>query len=293
MVHAAVIQFQFAAERADGYLIIGVVGTRGEAGAHGIGMGNDIVGHDGAVAFAGEALRVGLRAFAGVEVARTGAVGRADFQRPVGLLGIDAALVVHNPGFAEERAGEEFEVEAYLADEFLRNGAVEVDGYFDVFSLGFHAHIVLQLEVGINHGIESGEVARRVGVAQRGGNAVGAQLAVELSGHGLPLSGCGFQPEVAVGGHAVAVHDDADAALVSFGINVVEGHDVHATVLEVARGSQLEVLGLQSSACQHCSQCGSKDKGFLFHGMCVWFCISTTNIRTKWLTEGARLYSIG
>ena len=85
-------------------------------------------------------------------------VGLGGHHGRVGLLREDTALVVHNPGLAEEGAGEEFEVETYLAEQCLRNGAIQVYSDFDVLAFTFYTHGIGKVVVRVNHRVESGEV---------------------------------------------------------------------------------------------------------------------------------------
>lgn len=52
---------------------------------------------------------------------------------------------------------------------------------------------------------------------------------------------------VTVRGDAVSVHDHADAALVTFGIIVVECHDIDSAGVEIPSVAKLEGLGARIS----------------------------------------------
>ena len=92
--------------------------------------------------------------------------------------------------------------------------------------------------IGIDHGVKALQVGVQVRIAQGDGDGVRLriQLALALLGGGLPLAGGLLEADVAVGGHAVAVHEDADACLVAGGINVVKGHHVDAFAFEIPGG---------------------------------------------------------
>ena len=91
---------------------------------------------------------------AGVQV-----VGLGSYYRRVGLLRVDTALAVHNPRLAKQIAREEFKIETYLAEECLRNGAVQVYRYFYILTFTFYSYRISKFIVGINHRVETGEVA--------------------------------------------------------------------------------------------------------------------------------------
>ena len=57
--------------------------------------------------------------------------------------------------------------------------------------------------------------------------------ALPLLGNGLPLPWRLFEADVAVGRHALAVHQDAHAGLMSRRIDVVKRHHIHALVFEI------------------------------------------------------------
>ena len=239
---------QITAQWFDGDFVVGVIRSGGELGSFGVRFADDVVCHNRAVTFSYQFVHVCQRLLAVMVVSCMQMVGLGCHQGGVGLLREDSALTVHNPRLAEEGTWEEFEVEAHFPDEFLGNGAVQVYGHFDVLTFAFHFYRIYKVEVRVNHRIESGEVAWRVGIAERGGDAVVAELPVELFRHRLPLSGGGFQSDVSIRCHAVSVHDDTYSSLVSFGIDVIKNHDVDSLVLEITGGCQLEVLRMQRTA---------------------------------------------
>ena len=75
MVHTAVIELQITRKRLDGHLAERIVGTRCELATYGIGLSDDIVGHDGAIAFINKVLHIRQRALAIVIIARMQVVG--------------------------------------------------------------------------------------------------------------------------------------------------------------------------------------------------------------------------
>ena len=56
--------------------------------------------------------------------------------------------------------------------------------------------------------------------------------------------------DVAVAGDAVSVHQHGNTPLVAFGIEVVECHDVHSVLVEIAGGVDVEILGSQPRSAQ-------------------------------------------
>ena len=111
-----------------------------------------------------------------------------------------------------------------------------------------HANLIVQLQVGVDCRVETGEVAGGVGVAETCGDGLLAYVASELTGDGLPLPGGGLQAQVAVGGDAYTVHEQADSTLMPFGINVVEGHHVNAVVAEIPFFAKRKLLGHEGKA---------------------------------------------
>ncbi|OAV63398.1 hypothetical protein Barb6_03768 [Bacteroidales bacterium Barb6] len=124
VVHAPVVQLQFGALRFNRVFIIGVIGVGDKAFADGIRLSNNIIGDDGAVFVAMSFQLIHIGFGVRVEMTDTVVVGSFCKGRTVRLTGKYTALGIHNPWLAEQGAGEEFKVEAYLADKLLRNGTV-------------------------------------------------------------------------------------------------------------------------------------------------------------------------
>ena len=185
---------------------------------------------------------VGLVAFSREEVTGMQDVRCGVHQRGVGLLGIDAGLAVHHPWFPEEPSGEELEVEAHLSHEEVGHWFVEVNGHDNALALTLHPHLVAELIVGIYHRVESCHVTGGVGIAQAGGNSVALGFSGELFRNGLPLSRCSLHADIAIGSHALTVHNYTHTALMSFWVKVAECHYVNAMVIEIAVGQQREIL---------------------------------------------------
>ena len=59
-----------------------------------------------------------------------------------------------------------------------------------------------------------------------------------------------IKTDVAVAGDAVPVHQHGNTPLVAFGIEVVECHDVHSVLVEIAGGVDVEILGSQPRSAQ-------------------------------------------
>ena len=87
-----------------------------------------------------------------------------------------------------------------------------------------------------------------IGIAQPGDDGVAAfiQRAAHLLWHRLPLAGGLLKADIAVGGHAAGVHQDADAALMAFGVKVVKRHYINAVVLKIT------LAGIQKKAVLIC-----------------------------------------
>jgi len=179
--------------------------------------------------------------------------------RAVGLAGENAAVGVSLIRSAKEKAGEELEVEADLADEGGGHGLFEIDEDAETRAFGPHADGVGELQVGVVDRIESAAVPRFVGILHPDADLLGRPIDLPLPGfgNGLPLAGRAIQPEVAVGRHAQAVLNDADAALMALRIVVVREHHVepgHLEVFEFVEGecgrSGRRVGGGQASECE-------------------------------------------
>ena len=90
-----------------------------------------------------------------MEVAVMELVGLRLQQRTVWLTGIDARLIIHQPGFAEKVARIELKVEAHLAQQEVGYGFIQVDSHEDAVALRLYANLIYHLIVGINHRIEA------------------------------------------------------------------------------------------------------------------------------------------
>ena len=253
VVHAAVIELQGRrAQRANGQAAGRVVRAGGEGLPDGVGLGNHGVRRERAVALADEVLDVGRRRVRGLEIAHTLVdIALLRQHRSVRLLRVDALPVVHDPGFPEEVAGEELEVETGAADEGVGDGRLQVHRHQESLAGRLQRHGILELHVRVNHRVEACLMAAGIREAQGGPDAPALDLAVELSGDRLPLAGRGLEADVAVAGDAVAVHQDRDAALVPFGIEITEGHHVHAVPVEIAGVIEAEILGPGQGADRH------------------------------------------
>ena len=75
--------------------------------AYGVWLSNDIVGTKRTVTVAVELCEVGLLSASGEVVSVVVTIGGQGKQRRVRLLRVDTALLVHEPGLAEQVAGEE------------------------------------------------------------------------------------------------------------------------------------------------------------------------------------------
>ena len=147
-----------------------------------------------------------------------------------------AARALGRPGPAEQDPGEQLEVEADLADPRVRQRRIEVDHDAHGLALGAHADGVGEAQVRVLDGVEALAVLRIVRVlhpyADLAARAVDHALAHHLR-HRLPLARRAVEAQVAVGRHALAVLDDADAPLVALGVVVVRQHHVETGPLEV------------------------------------------------------------
>ena len=98
------------------------------------------------------------------------------------------------------------------------------------------------MPVGIDHWIETRQVARGVRIAERCNNASVGHLAAQLSGDGLPLTGCCLQSDIAIGGYAMSVHDDTHTTLMTLWIEIAESHYISTAGIEIAVLIQLKSL---------------------------------------------------
>ena len=95
---------------------------------------------------------------------------------------------------------------------------------------------IIEFIIRIEHRVEALHVVVHIRVMQRGGDGVCCFIenALSLFGQRLPLAGRLLEAEIAVGGCAHAVHQNADAALMTGGVYIVKGHNVHAEAFEIA-----------------------------------------------------------
>ena len=162
---------------------------------------------------------------------------------------IDTSLTVHQPGLAKELAGEELQVEACLFKQEVGHGLVEVDGNKDTLTLWLYRDGVVDMPLWIYHRIETRQVARGIGIAKCGDNLSAFNAAAQLLRHGLPLTGRRLQPDVAIGGNTMSIHNHADTALMSFWVEVTECHHVCPAGIKVAVAVQPECLCRSHETC--------------------------------------------
>ena len=209
-------------------------------------LGNDIVGNHRTITSSVELFQTGKRLTGLMEVAAVQLIGLRPHQRTVRLTGIDARLAVHHPGLTEQAAGIKFEVEAHLAQKEVGHGLIQIDSHKDAITLRFHTYLIYNLIVRIDHRIEARQVARGVGKAERRHNGTALYLALQLFGHGLPLTGRRLHTDITVTGHTVTVDQDTPPTLMPLRIDVAERHHVGTAGSIVTTFIQLKVL------CRHC-----------------------------------------
>ena len=255
MVHATVVKFQVSfIQGLDGQTAVRVVRAGGERLADGIWLGDDGIGRIRAVTFADQMLDVGVLGPGRLEVADAPVnVTLLRDDRGIGLLGINALLVVHYPRLAEKVAGEKLDIEAGATQQLRRHRLVEVYCHQETFALRLQRHGIGNIVVRVDHGIEAGEMAAGVREAESRNDTLTLHPAPKLFRNRLPLARGGVEADVTVAGDAMAVHQDGDAPLMPLGIEVVERHDVHSVLVEVAGRVDVEVLG--SQACRQQDRC--------------------------------------
>ena len=155
--------------------------------------------------------------------------------RTVGLPWKQSRLPVQYPGFSEQSAGKQLQVEAQLSLERLRHCLVQFHIDDNRVSFAPHCHPVIQLHIRIDHRVQAAQVLLFVGIAELCHDGVGlrVQPAGKLLRHRLPLAGRGLKAHIPAGGDAPSVHQDTDAGLVPLGIDVVKGHHVDAFVAKI------------------------------------------------------------
>ncbi len=156
---------------------------------------------------------------------------------PVGLVRERARLPVGVEGSPEQRARKQLQVESHPPDPGRGKRLVEIDGHAHGRALGPHVHAVGKVQIArVSERVEALAVLRRVRVGQRGDDlGVGrVELPRVLRRGGRPLPGRRLQPQVSVAGHADAVLDDPDPALMPLGVDVLERHHVQPRHAEVA-----------------------------------------------------------
>ena len=97
-------------------------------------------------------------------------------------------------------------------------------------------------------GIETLAIALRIGIRERHADFLRGRVDFALAGFRdrRPLARRRLEPHVAVRGDALVVHDDAEAALVAFGVVVLPVHHVDAGPLEVFLRVEFEIVGRES-----------------------------------------------
>ena len=170
---------------------------------------------------------------------RRGLVLALRIERPgaIGLAREDAALRVGRPGPAEEDAGEQLHVEPDLADPLVGQRLFEIDDDAEGPARWPDTNRVGELQVRVLNRVEALPVLVLVWVLRAQADLARGLVDNPLAdlGHGLPLAWRAIEAEVAVGCHAPAVLDDADASLMALRVVVVGQHHVEPRHLQGTR----------------------------------------------------------
>ena len=196
--------------------------------------------------FDGQVIQLGL----GRDFEPLAARERRNFAGAAGLALEHAVGLAELVRLAKQQSREQLEIEAHLAHPLLRDGRVEIDADANGFAFGPRAHGVVELEIRIDDGIETLAIALRVRIRERHADFLRGRVGFALAGfrNRRPLPGRRLEAHVAVRGDALVVHDDAEAALVAFGVVVLPVHHVDAGPLEVFLGVEFEIVGREAAA---------------------------------------------
>ena len=166
--------------------------------------------------------------------------------RSIGLLREDSCLIIHNPRFAKKRTGEKFEIKSYLPNKFFGDRTVQVYRDFYRTTNTSYCYSIVKLKIRINHRVETCQMTGRIRVRKIGNNSIGGYIhfTTSLCRNRLPLSGGLFQTYVAISCDSVSMHDDTNATLMSFRVNVVKCHYIHTAILKITRRIKLKFLGV-------------------------------------------------
>ena len=77
----------------------------------------------------------------------------------IGLLREYASGLIHQPRLAEKFSGEELQVEAGLAYEFIRNRLIQINCDHKSITISFQSNGIGQLDIRIEHRVESCSMA--------------------------------------------------------------------------------------------------------------------------------------
>src|SRR5512138_451821 len=146
---------------------------------------------------------------------------------------------------SEQQLGEELQIEADFADPRLGHGLVHVDDQSNRFAFRNRSHGIGELEIGIHDRIESFAVP--IGIRIRELHRDLPLRSIDLSLAGFwdrrPLSRRRLESYIAVRGDALVVHEDAETALMAFGVVILTEHHVDAVALEVLLLVEREGVG--------------------------------------------------
>ncbi|MFA5533119.1 MAG: hypothetical protein WCY58_07320 [Mariniphaga sp.] len=260
MVHAAVVKFQCSPPRLDSESVVRVIGANRKSFSLRVRFRDNVIGDDGTVPFATQLLH---RSFTfGIEITPEGMIRRFLPGGTVGLLRKYPGLTVHHPWFSKKCTGEEFQVKPHLAEELLGNRTVHIDSDHHGSTFTPHIHPVVEHQIGIDHGVETGQMAGGIGKGKPCSNSVAIDIHIpfDLFGNRLPLTRRRFQANVSVGRHSVAVHDQGYPTLMSLGVDIVVSHHLDTPVLKITGCAKLKILTMQRGERQQAAASQQKEK---------------------------------
>ena len=143
---------------------------------------------------------------------------------------------IHYPRFPKQRPRKQFHIETDFSNELFRNRAIEIHIHQYTVFFSLDRNLIRKLKIRINHRIKSFQMTIHIRITQFCGYGVlfSIKLSFTLFGNRLPLTRCLFKTDVPVCCHSVSMHDNAHTRLMTYRINIVKGHDIHALVLKIA-----------------------------------------------------------
>ena len=184
------------------------------------------------------------------------------------LLWINSSLAIHDPWLAEKLSWEELHIESGLALKFCRNRSFKVHCHKETLALRLKTYRIEQLNIWIDHRIETCLVTAAVRIAEPCDDLVTIDDSFEFLRHRLPLTRSLIETDIAVSGNTLAVHNERDTSLMAFRIEIIKCHGIDSLAVEISTLIDLEVLrpcGVRSD--EHSTQSDAYQRDYSFHSL--------------------------